>query len=389
MRVAIFTDTFLPTINGVSISIANLCEGFKVRGHYAKIFAPAYPGLERPDGVDTFDFPSFLPPLVPFDYPIALPVDSKKLTQEVRRGEFDLIHCHQPFRVGNWGLLEGKRCGLPVVTSAHTQCEIYARQLHIPAFFDWYLQGLIRKHCNAADLVTTPGLGQKLHLEKIGVETPIVEVSNPTKLETFYGADGTSVREAYGIKSGEILIGYVGRLSGEKNLGVLLDEFEQILRVVPTARLMIVGGGNPKFEKRLKARAYAISRDRIIFTGRIDHDQIAPYFAAMDVFVTPSMSEVQPMSFAEAFAAGTPIVAFNVPGCNDMVRHLLNGLLVDVSRQAGGLAEAVLLLLSDPLALTLMSERARESAHCYDQMVAVDCMLAAYKRARELYSSAA
>ncbi|MBU0609325.1 MAG: glycosyltransferase, partial [Armatimonadetes bacterium] len=107
----------------------------------------------------------------------------------------------------------------------------------------------------------------------------------------------------------------------------------------------------------------------------------------LDVFITPSMFEVQPLSFAEAMAAGTPVIAMDAPGGNDMVEDGVNGRLVPPAEQGQGLARVSMELLSDLPALRAMSERAREWANRYDRMTVVRRMLEAYERARELHAA--
>ena len=245
------------------------------------------------------------------------------------------------------------------------------------------MEKMLIKACEKVDLVTTPGEGSRQRLVGLGIKTPVLCVSNPTKLSDFAGVDGTAVREHFNVAPIDCLLGYVGRLNDEKNLDALLEAFEIIARFRSNARLMIVGDGSEK--SRLEQRAETIAPGRVIFTGAINHAEIAPYFAALDLFVTPSKSEVQPMSFAEAFAAEVPIIAYNVTGCYDMIKDGVSGLLVPYEDGPAGLAGASLELISDPARHRMLGQSAGEWAKQYEQMRAVDQTLAAYQLAIDLH----
>lgn len=383
MRIGIFTNTYWPSQNGVAVSIANLREGLERLGHEPYVFAPGSPeliGLEDHPGV--IRFPYFIPPNKP-DYPIALP--SPKTFRQINELELDVVHAHHPWWVGKWGIWHAVKEDVTSILTRHTQYGLYADYVPLlpgPVSKSLMELGLIRS-CQLVDLVTTPGFGSMQQLLDLGIKTPIELVSNPNKLDDFVGASGESVRRQYGIRQNEVLLGYVGRLSEEKNLRVLIEAFGFVAKQRSDVRLMIVGKGTDRDE--LESMAEQVAPGRVIFTGPIEHCLIAPYFAAFDLFVTPSKSEVQPMSFAEAFAGATPIVAFDVPGCNDMVKPNESGVLVSLEEGARGLATAILRLIASMPALMSLGFRARDWATQYEQMAAVRRMLEVYEQAIDLH----
>lgn len=385
MRIAIFTNTYWPTVNGVAISIANLRRGLQQLGHEVHVFAPAPQGFDAGcDQDDVFRFPS-LPAPVEADYHLAIPVTGK-VTRILLERRFDLIHTHHPMWVGVWGQWYARWMGLPVVTTIHTQYEIYSKLIPLPdEVVNTYLRHRVKSYCNRCDLVTTPAESSRQRLLELGVETPIEVIYNPTDLTAHRAADGQQVRAQYGCLPGDRLLGYIGRLAPEKNLDALLDAAEIILPQMPNVRLLLVGDGPSRPELEERAR-FMTGGDRIFFAGRIDHSQIPEYDAALDVFITPSMFEVQPLSFAEAMAAGTPVVAMDAPGGNDMVGDGVNGRLVPPEEQGCGLARVALEVLRDPAGLEAMSRRAGEWARRYDRMTVVARVLEAYGRARAAHA---
>ncbi len=379
-RIGIFTDTYWPSVNGVAVSVANLREGLRKRGYRVYVFAPRVPGSDHgAESVGVYRFPSFRPPKKP-DYPIAVP--SIRLLRIIQELELDLIHAHHPYWVGRWGLWWARRKKIPAIETVHTNYGLYAGYSPLPEEMtvDFMERELIRS-CHMADLVTTPGEGSRQRLLGQGIKTPIICVSNPTKIGEFAKASGLSIRQRFNIGSDEILFGYVGRLNAEKNLPVLIEAFKRIADSNPKARFLIVGDGT----ERALLESMAVSLGvRVDFAGKVDHSEVAEYFAAINCFVTPSESEVQPMSFAEAFATGTPIIAFDVTGCNDMVKPGVSGTLVPLEEGAVGLASAALELVADASRLRLMTDSCRDWSKRYDQDVAVESMLSVYKLAWEL-----
>jgi 1,2-diacylglycerol 3-alpha-glucosyltransferase len=387
VRVAIFTNTYWPTVNGVAISIANLRQGLQSLGHEVFVFAPAPRDFDLSQDQDRVcRFPS-LPAPVEADYHLALPV-APAVARTLRHHDFDLVHTHHPMWVGAWGQWYARWMGLPLVTTVHTQYEIYSKLVPLPdPLIDGYLKVRVHSYCNRCDLVTTPAESSRQRLLKLGVTTPIEVIYNPTDLSALWEADGGEVRQRFGCRPGDILLGYVGRLAPEKNLSALLDAAEIILPQVPQARLLFVGDG-PSRESLERRAAQMPCGDRILFSGRVEHHLVPQYDAALDLFITPSMFEVQPLSFAEALATSTPIIAMDAPGGNDMVEDGVNGRLVPPADQGVGLARATLEVIADPAALKAMGQRAREWANRYDRMTVVGRMLEGYERARLAHEQA-
>ncbi|MFH1855297.1 MAG: glycosyltransferase [bacterium] len=382
MRIAIFTNTYLPTQNGVAISTANLREGLIKLGHEPFVFAPLVVGTDSKDEKNIFRYPAFNVRSIA-NYPIALPI-SPEISKVLKEAKFDLVHTEHPWWVGEWGLDYARKSNLPIITTVHTRYDIYAKLIPLPQeLLISTLKNKLEEYLGSVDLITTPGGGSKERLLKEGVKTPIEVVSNPTDLSDFWSAKADKIRKKFGLKSGDILIGYVGRLSEEKNIQTLLATVEIILKNKPNVKMVLIGDGPDREE--LEKRASEISKDRIIFTGNVPHKEIPFYDAALDTFVSASKSEIQPMTFAEAMATGTPIVVFDVAGCNDMVQDKENGRLVATKEGSKGLAQAVIDLISDKDELSDMGKRAKKWATRYEQENATRDMLKAYKLAISLH----
>jgi 1,2-diacylglycerol 3-alpha-glucosyltransferase len=382
VRIAIFSNTYWPTVNGVAISIANLRRGLQDLGHEAYVFAPSPGGFDpSQDDPGVIRFPALAAP-VEADYQIALPCSGAVL-RALRQVDFDVVHTEHPMWVGSWGLWYARCTRRPLVTTIHTQYEIYSSLIPLPnALVDAYLRYQVTAYCNKCHLVTTPAASARERLLAQGVTTPVEVVFNPTDLSSCFQAQGTEVREALGCAAGDPLIGYVGRLAPEKGLPPLITAAGLILDRLPRARMVLIGDG-PSRAKLEAMVADLPSASRIRFVGQVAHAQVPEYQAALDLFMTGSTMEVQPLSFAEAMATGTPIVAFDVPGNNDMIRDGATGRLVSPERGPEGLAEAALAVLQDSAVLAQLSANAREWSRRYDLPQVVQSMVAVYERAGE------
>lgn len=358
MRIAIFTNTYWPTVNGVAVSVEHLRIGLSELGHEVTVFAPAPADFDpASDNEHVIRFPSLNPP-VEADYPLALPY-SPKILKKLMDQQFDIVHTHHPVWVGTWGQYFASWNGLPLVTTAHTQYEMYTRFVPLPpALVDAFLKVKVTSYCNRCDLVTVPAASARQRLEEQGVETPIEVVPNPMDLSRFVAPDGSEVRRRAGCTDDDVLVGYLGRLSDEKNITMLMKAMTLVLAAESRVRFMLVGDGPVRKSLEKQVAELGIG-DRTVFMGKVPNIEVPAYHAAMDLFVTASLSEVQPISYAETMAAQTPLVAVSAPGAVDMVEHGYNGLLVPLETGEKGLADSINELVQDKERRGLMGGNAR------------------------------
>lgn len=359
-------------MNGVAISTQNIAIGLREMGVDVHVYAPAPPGYDISDSDPYIHWLSSVKHK-PTGYAIALPVFRRhKQRRRQRIAPFDLIHTQHQLHVGLWGKMVAKFYGLPLVNTYHTQLKLYAE--HIPLFpARWtypFLDYAVRRYCQGCDLVTTPGAGARERLLDLKVETPIKVIYNPIDLKPYQEASGQAVRQQLGCQPDDPIIGYVGRLSSEKNLEALVKATAVILPVLPKLRIVIVGDGPSR--SKLEHMASALpDATRIHFVGRKEQREVPLWVAAFDVFCSPSPSEVQPLSFAEAMAARTAMVVMGVPGGEEMVRDGLDGRLVPW-RDNWGDGEELARILAETLQsasrLQEMKSNAAASAQRYDKL---------------------
>jgi len=382
VQIAVFTNTYRPTINGVANVVEAYRQSLTNRGHEVYIFTPSPPGFDDIHDDDyVFRFPSIEAP-IGFDYSLAIPF-SLPVMRTLHGIDFDIVHTHHPLWVGVWGQWYAQWASLPLVTTIHTEYQIYSELVRLPPMWvESYLNRKVVKYCNKCHMVTTPVESMREQLQSAGVATPIELIPNPIDLSTFVGADRAEIRNKIGAGKDDIVLGYVGRLSAEKNLPVVVHAVKLLIAFHPSAQLLVVGDGSQLTE--LKNLAIELGMEnRAHFVGEIPHKQIPHYQAAIDIFLTASLSETQPLAYTEAMAVGTPVVAVNAPGAHDMIQNRHNGMLVNPADGPVGLANAVMELIEDKELYHKISNEAKQCVKRYDVNAATDSLLAVYDRTIE------
>jgi 1,2-diacylglycerol 3-alpha-glucosyltransferase len=377
VRVALFTNNYLPFCGGVTTSVETLRRGLEARGHEAWVFAPRFPGAP-PDGPRIVRYPS-LPAATYPQFALAVPV-APRVTRLVAATDFDAFHAHHPFLLGPAARRHARRHGRPLVFTYHTRYEKYAHYVPLQrALVEAAAVRLSARFAAAADAVVAPSAVIRDELQARGVRTPIAVVPTGVDLERFCPGDAAAARAALGLPLAAPLLLYVGRLDREKSVDRILLAFDRIAAVVPGARLVLVGQGTEAERLRRRAAALPVG-DRIAFLGVRPHDALPACYRAADVFLFASETETQGLVLAEAAACGLPAAAVSAPGCDEVVRDGQTGLLTKSDPAA--LAEAAIALLVDPALRETMRRRARETAEReFDVRLQIDRTLAVYAEA--------
>jgi glycosyltransferase involved in cell wall biosynthesis len=360
MKIGIFTNAYKPIISGVVNSILLIRKGLTALGHRVYIFAPGYSGYrDREAGV--FRFPSLnLTRKVRF--PIALPY-SPRLSRIIERVGLDVIHCHHPFVLGNVGARYARKLKIPLIFTFHTQYEQYSHYIPLPQeAVKRAARAAVKKYAGKCDSIICPSPAMLELLQDYGVDMAVEMLPNAIDIHKFKGRDGGRVRQKLGLEEDEKLLIYVGRMGVEKNLPFMLDSFRDALKEYPRARLMIVGEG-PELSALTRMKDGMGLGGRVIFTGRVEYDEIPDYLAAAYAFIMTSTTEVKPLALLEAMASGLPVAAVSGVGIWDTVTHDRDGILTGEDR--GEFTAALLRLLHDEALHDRMSLEARKTGEGY------------------------
>src|SRR6266545_2919465 len=238
MRVALFTNNYLPFRGGVTTAVETMRRGLEELCHRVWVFAPA----SRPPVTDppwVFRYPSIPAPTYP-GFALALPF-SRRLYGMARALEPDIVHAQHPFLLGPAARRFARGYGRPLVFTYHTRYEKYAHYVPLPERLVAALA--VRLSCRfaaSADLVVAPSASIAAMLAGRGVRTPVAVVPTGVDLDRFRPGDRVAARRRLGLPERDRLCLYVGRLDREKSVDRIIDAFGSIADAVPGARLSLV-----------------------------------------------------------------------------------------------------------------------------------------------------
>jgi glycosyltransferase involved in cell wall biosynthesis len=314
-RVAIFTETFLPRVDGIVNTLRWTIHGLTSCGWQAAIVAPQG-NTQAVPGVTVIGSPSITFPLYPevrLGYPTSL------VWRELDRFRPDVIHLAGPVTNGLGGLRYALDRHLPVVSSYHTALPDYARLYGLWWLAPWAWRGLRAIH-NSGKLTLCPSrvtIDQlrahgfdRLELWSRGVDADLFK---PERRSAAW-------RARLGAGWGDVLVLYVGRLAREKKL----DRLAAALRRLDGVHLTLIGDGPDR--ERLQNVFAGLP---VTFAGVLRDRDLAAAYAAGDVFAFPSDTETFGNAVLEAMASGLPVVAPNVGGHTDLISHGTTGLLFE------------------------------------------------------------
>ncbi|MGB2894652.1 MAG: glycosyltransferase [Anaerolineales bacterium] len=376
MRVAVFTNTYLPTISGVVTSIRQFRKGLVNAGHDVHVFAPEYEGYEDQEPY-IFRFPS-LDLSDQLNVSIVVPI--KNLMEPAVRGvKPTLIHSQHPVWMGDLAVSFARAMNIPLVFTFHTQYEKYAQHYSwiAPKLAGRITEEVVRRYLQHCAHVVVPTESIREMLTKdYGIRQGVTVVPTPVDLHEFDALHPEKVRAKFGLEGQEVLL-FAGRLAPEKGLEMLIQAFGIIHKARPGVRLLLLGKGPHAEALKTRLRRNNLE-DFVIFAGAVPHEQVPDYYAAADLFVFPSTTETQGLVIIEAMAAGLPVVAVRAPGAVDILTDG-GGILTDDKPEA--LAQQVVNIMADPAKKRQLSEQARRAVERYSIPEATARMLNAYEAA--------
>lgn len=371
MRVAIFTETFLPKWDGIANTLCYLLEHLEKRGHPCLMFAPegappAY-AATRIVGLPSITFPFYrdlklVPPIV-------------DVVDELAAFNPDVVHLVNLASLGLVGMRHAHELDVPVVASYHTDLPGYARHYKLGLLEDPIWAYFRRLH-NQADLNLCPSYYTKAQLEAHGFERTEVwgRGVDTARYSPAHRTHAWRERLTDGHPERPLLL-YVGRLATEKRI----EWLRPILDLRPDVALAIVGSG--PIREELEAE---FEGTHTVFTGYLQGHDLACAYAAADLFTFPSASETLGNVVLEAMASGLPVIAAGAGGPVDHVQHGVNGFLSDPEDTTDFVA-LVWRALTDRDALARMAARARAYAETQTWERILDGLLAQYTQAIKAY----
>lgn len=332
MNIGIFSDTYFPQLNGVATSIQTLSRELRKKGHNVYIFTPYDPRQQHEPDENIFRLPS-MPFLFVKNYRACF-VCPPHILYKIHNLHLDIIHTQTEFSMGFLGKVLSKALGIPMIHTYHTKYEDYVHYImngHLLSAES--AREFSRIFCNTATAVIAPTKKTADLLDSYGVTKPISII--PTGIDTshfkknrFSKEDVLALRQSLGLEADTPVILSIGRIAKEKSIDVIIGALPKLLEKCPKTKMVIVGEGMEIENLQHYADSLGIG-DHLLFTGGKSWEEIGLFYQLGDVFCSASLSETQGLTFAEAMAAGIPVVARRDECIENIITNGKTGLLFD------------------------------------------------------------
>lgn len=375
LRVGMFTNVYLPTTNGVVVSVETFRKALTKLGHDVFIFGPDSGDIED-RAPFIFRYPSIELPLQ--KYPLTLPL-SPYVDHVIKNLKPQVLHANHPALLGRVAERKSQELKLPLVFTYHTRYADYSHyadplpQENVKEFIDHWL-GSFMTSCHHV-VVPSESIKEML-IRKYDVSHDVSVVATGIDLRKFSADYREPSREKLNCEPGVKYLVSVGRLAKEKSFDVLLEAFAKLDR--QDTRLVIIGSGDEMKNLQDLAEKLGVAK-RVIFTGLIESDKVPKYLAAGDLFVFASVTETQGLVTLEAMASSLPVVAVDASGTREAVTPECSIL---TEHNADALAAGIEQMLGRE-DLSAMREAARKRAESFGLIPQGKAMVEVYYKAME------
>ena len=386
MRIGLFTDTYPPQINGVSVSVKMLKEALERQGHTVYVvtannesaFKYNYDEKNRVLKVPAIGVGIY-------DYRLSR-IYPAHVIRMIRSWKLEIIHSHQEFSIGIMARLLAKEFKIPVVHTFHT---LYEENIYYitKGHFEKVSKELVRKTTKAIldktsnQVIVPTEKVYKMLKDEYKVKNDIHIIPTGIEINRFYkeNVDKTYVEQLknnYGIKETDFVIISVGRVAIEKSFDFLIKAMPKIIKKHPNIKLMIVGDGPARKEIDELIKEQNVE-DNVIMTGKAMWDDMPYYYAAADVFATASTSETQGLTIVEAMAANLLPVCIDDDAWKAQISDDISGIIFKDEKEY---IEDIFKVYEDKKLRNRISTQAREKANEFGSDMYATRVLKVYEK---------
>lgn len=319
MKILFVTASYLPVINGVSYQIDILKNALSKMGHQVYVLTPSFPGFIDTDS-NIIRYPSFPNPIVKA-YPIGIPLFSFAKIAKIKP---DIIHVHHPFIYGQLGKQISEKLKVPLFFTAHTNYVEYANYYFpfVSTLTKKFIDSDIKDLSNYCFKIICPTLETQKRINTLGIKNTIV-IHNSINDEFFTNT------QKKGLNNPTII--FTGRLEKEKNPFLLIKIAKQLDSRGFNYKMLIIGDGSLKY--KLEESVVELNLQKKVFvTGEIKRELLPQIYKNAHLFITPSLTEVLPLTLIEAMACSLPIIALEKSKLEEIVINNKTGYLLKANQ---------------------------------------------------------
>lgn len=331
MRVALFTETYLPTINGVVTHVKTLKDGLEALGHTVMVVTADSRVNNHIIADDVMYCPAVKMKKI-YNYDIASPISKERL-DKIKSFNPDIIHIHNEFGIGISGIFIARNLNVPLVYTLHTMYDDYvyyvAKNKAMGKMVTSVTHMYAKMLASIAAAITGPSAKVSEYFKSCGVKKKIHVIPNSVELDTFKPENtdmekAAKIRKNAGFDDDDMVFCFCGRLGKEKNVSVLLDYWAKNVKPKDKMKLYILGDGPLHEQHCNEAKELGIS-DIVKFAGRVEHVDLPEYYAACDAYITASLSDTCSISMLEGMAMHLPVLSLKDDLNEGQVVDGLNG----------------------------------------------------------------
>lgn len=340
MNIAIFTDTYLPDLNGVATSSRILHDELVKHGHHVLVVTTELPsGSDYQDDALTVRIPGIdIKKLYGYRASTIYSFDGMK---EIREFMPDVIHVQTEFGVGIFGRIVGEILNVPVCYTYHTMWTDYSHYLSrgvkpIDVVMKKIIEKISKIYGNSCAQLIVPSQKTADELSSYGIEKNMNVIGTGLVLDHFSPQHRNEeiiqdIQKTYELDDHFVIL-FLGRIAQEKSIDVLIEAMEDIIKEREDALLLIVGGGPSLSTLKDLVKEKGLE-DCVIFTGPKDSKLVPQYYHVADAFVSASTSETQGLTYIEAMASGLPVFARYDRNLEDVIKNGENGFFFETKEE--------------------------------------------------------
>lgn len=389
MRIALFTETYLPSINGVVTHVKTLKEGLEALGHTVLVVTADSRVNNHVIADDVMYCPAVKLKKI-YNYDIAPPISKERL-DKIKCFAPDIIHIHNEFGVGISGVLIARTLKVPLVYTLHTMYDDYVYYVAKTKGFGKIVTSASHLYAkmlaSTASAITGPSPKVSEYFKACGVKKPVHVIPNSVELDVFKPEnvdrnDAVRMRRKFGFADDDMVFCFCGRLGKEKNVTLLLEYWAKNVRPEDKIKLFILGDG-PLHEQHCKEADELGISDMVKFAGRVEHPDLPVYYACCDAYITASLSDTCSISMLEGMAMHLPVLSLKDDLNVGQVKDGINGYNFTDADSMYVLLKKLRDMPKDELAE--FGRQTRESIKTSGAIRLANDLLDVYKEAMEVY----